>query len=144
MITNQSAVGRGIVTSEFVQCVHEQMLAEIGKREGRFAGVYFCPHSPAAGCDCRKPAPGMLVRAADDLGIDLTASFMVGDSLTDMDAANAVGACGILVLTGKGQSEADRLPNYVSNGGKQPIIAADIGEAAAIICEFQQSPGSRA
>jgi len=136
LVTNQSAVGRGIITREFVEEVHDRMLAEVERNGGRIDAVYFCPHHPQEGCVCRKPSPGMLHQAARDLQLDLQASFFVGDTATDMEAAQAVGATGILVLTGKGATEAGKLAG--SEMASLPIVA-DLEAAAHWIVERLES-----
>lgn len=100
MVTNQSGVGRGIVAREAVDAVNARLLAELG-----IDVAYVCPHSPHEGCDCRKPLPGMLHRAAQEHGIDLAASWMVGDAGSDMAAAAAAGARGVMVRTGRGREQ---------------------------------------
>ena len=109
LVTNQSAIGRRIITAEFVEGLHARMQAEIEAQGGRIDAIYFCPHHPKAGCACRKPLPGMLHQAALDLSLDLSSSYFVGDAVTDLEAAHAVGAEGILVLTGRGTEQALKL-----------------------------------
>jgi D-glycero-D-manno-heptose 1,7-bisphosphate phosphatase len=135
MVTNQSAVGRGILAAEDVEQIHDRLFAEVVRAGGRFAGVYYCPHHPEAGCDCRKPAPGMLIRAAHDLDIDLSSSVIVGDTLTDIEAGYAAGTRGILVLTGKGQDSSAKVNEHWPDAARRPHIAADIGEAVDIILQ---------
>ena len=130
MVTNQSAVGRGIITVAFVEEVHGRMSEEIVAHDGRIDAVYFCPHHPQANCLCRKPAPGMLRQAAEELGIDLGRSYMVGDALTDLEAARAVGATGILVLTGRGREQAAIL---AKRGETHAPIVADLEAAVEYI-----------
>ena len=107
--SNQPVVARGLVTEVEVQAVHEhleKLLIQAGASP--FAGWYFCPHHPNAtlpayrqACDCRKPKPGLLLRAARELGLDLSASFMVGDRITDIIAGARAGCRTVLVQTGK-------------------------------------------
>lgn len=108
VVTNQSAVGRGLVALERARDIEERVEAEIERSGGRIDAGYLCPHAPAAGCACRKPRPGMLLRAAADHGLDLTESWMVGDARTDLDAGRAVGARSLLVRTGRGADQAAR------------------------------------
>lgn len=132
IVTNQSAVGRNIITHEFVENVHERMLLELELQGARIARAYFCPHHPDAGCDCRKPAPGMLLRAASDLGLNLASCVMVGDSLRDIEAANSAGVRAILVRTGKGAREASLLSRSGSSCQCLAVVD-DIGAAADLI-----------
>lgn len=103
MITNQSGVGRGLFSLAQARDINRRLAKEVLARGGRLDGLYLCPHRPGDGCPCRKPAPGMLLDAARDLDLALDGSFVVGDALTDMEAAAAVKALGILVLTGRGR-----------------------------------------
>ncbi|HYQ48183.1 MAG TPA: HAD family hydrolase, partial [Thermodesulfovibrionales bacterium] len=98
-ITNQSGIARGMVQEEFVKKVNHIFLEQYG-----FEDFYYCPHHPADHCSCRKPEPGMLIRARNEHGIDLKRSIVVGDKDDDMVLAKVVGSKGILVRTGKAQS----------------------------------------
>lgn len=100
--TNQSGVGRGLFSDATLGRIHARMTREIEARGGRLAGVYYCPHAPDAGCDCRKPRPGLLERIGRELGVELAGVPVIGDKAGDLEAAAAVGARGILVLTGHG------------------------------------------
>ena len=98
IVTNQSGIGRGFYTEEDFQVLTERMCNELSRHGVSIAGVYFCPHLPEAAlpqyrktCDCRKPKPGLIHRALEELDIDLTRSAMVGDKSSDMQAALAAG-----------------------------------------------------
>jgi D-glycero-D-manno-heptose 1,7-bisphosphate phosphatase len=104
VITNQSGIGRGYMTEAALQEIHARMIAEVQAGGGHIDAVLYCPHAPQVGCDCRKPQPGMLHRAAADLGLALTQSYFVGDHLTDVQAGLAAGCRSILVLSGRGPS----------------------------------------
>jgi len=110
LITNQSGVGRGYFDERSVHQVHDILLAELGRCNAKLDSIYYCPHHPDADCDCRKPLPGMLHRAEKELGIDLTQSYVIGDKFVDVETAFAVGAKGILVLTGYGKGELEKYP----------------------------------
>lgn len=112
IVTNQSAIGRGLLTHTSLDAIHAYLLKHITAAGGRIDGIYVCPHHPADQCECRKPAPGLLLRAARELEIDLPTSVMIGDNLTDVLAAQAVGAKPILVSTGLGATQ----PLSASNG----------------------------
>jgi D-glycero-D-manno-heptose 1,7-bisphosphate phosphatase len=103
--TNQAAIARGLVAEDTVRRIHARMIAEVKRAGGRIDAVYFCPHHPDEKCGCRKPQPGLFVRAARDLDIDLTRSLVVGDAFSDIAAARAIGARPILVLTGRGRAQ---------------------------------------
>ena len=112
VVTNQSGVARGMLKEAFVEEVHQiiqSQLADIGEA---LDGHYYCPHEPSASieafrvdCDCRKPKPGMVTRAARDLGLDVERSVVVGDKWSDIRLANQAGARGVLVRTGYGRSQ---------------------------------------
>ena len=107
--TNQAAIGRGFVTRAAADAINAYVRKQIEAAGGRVDGLYMCPHRPEENCLCRKPAPGMLLEAARDLGIDLAASVMIGDALTDVKAARAAGVRSILVLTGLGRRQTREL-----------------------------------
>jgi histidinol-phosphate phosphatase family protein len=105
VVSNQSPIGRGMFTEDRLREINGR-LAEMLAAEGvGIAGWYWCPHAPWESCECRKPAPGMLLKARDELGVILENSWIVGDRLTDLRAGRAVGARAILVATGYGQGE---------------------------------------
>ena len=107
VITNQSAVGRGIITLEEAQAINDRLVVEVRKRNGRIDAVYMCPHAPSDNCQCRKPKPGLLLQAAADHNIDLSRSFMIGDALTDLAAGVAANISHtILLRTGRGSAQA--------------------------------------
>lgn len=109
LVSNQSAVGRGLVTLEQANRINDHVVQAIVAAGGRLDASYLCPHAPEAACDCRKPAPGMLLRAAHELQLDPGQSFMVGDAASDMEAARAAGVRGVLVKTGRGAGQAAAL-----------------------------------
>lgn len=114
VVTNQSCVGRGLASAEQVERVNRRC-AEIAHAQGaRFDEILVCPHAPEAGCECRKPLPGMLVAAAGRHGYDLFRSYMVGDSLRDLLAGRAAGATPLLVLTGKGERARPEHPEHLT------------------------------
>ncbi|MGH8372024.1 MAG: D-glycero-beta-D-manno-heptose 1,7-bisphosphate 7-phosphatase [Gammaproteobacteria bacterium] len=108
--SNQSGIGRGLFDLATLERIHRKMTAELAARGGHLDGIFFCPHAPDAGCDCRKPAPGLLRQIGSHYGVSLDAVPMIGDSLRDLQAAHAVGARPILVLNGKGQRTFEQLP----------------------------------
>jgi D-glycero-D-manno-heptose 1,7-bisphosphate phosphatase len=106
VITNQSAVGRGIITIEQVEAVNQRIIKEITQAGGRIDGLFLCPHTPDDDCLCRKPLPGLILQAAEALSIDLSSSALIGDALTDIQAGIAAGIQTlILVKTGRGQEQ---------------------------------------
>ncbi len=117
VVTNQAGVARGIFDEAFVADVHRALAARFAAGGAPLDGLYYCPHHPDGSvasyrreCECRKPKPGLLHRAACDHGLGLTRSFVVGDRWTDVELARAVGARGLLVRTGYGAVEAAQPP----------------------------------
>ncbi len=109
VVTNQSGVARGIFPEERVSEIHRELDRLLGTQGARVDRYYYCPHHPAEGigrykkdCPNRKPAPGMLLRAAREMDLDLQSSFLAGDRIADLQAGNAVGCRTILVRTGYG------------------------------------------
>jgi D-glycero-D-manno-heptose 1,7-bisphosphate phosphatase len=104
--TNQSGIARGLIRPEDLAAIHARLTAAVAAAGGELAGIFFCPHGPDDGCNCRKPRPGLLRRIEAELGYALAGQPVVGDSARDLDAARAVGARPILVLTGNGAATA--------------------------------------
>jgi D-glycero-D-manno-heptose 1,7-bisphosphate phosphatase len=111
VISNQSGIARGFLTEDDLGTIHEAIAHELLREGAHVDRFYFCPHHPTEGlppyrreCTCRKPLPGMLQQGAQDFGIDLTRSFVIGDRIVDIQAGAAVGATTFLVQTGYGTS----------------------------------------
>jgi D-glycero-D-manno-heptose 1,7-bisphosphate phosphatase len=102
--SNQSGIGRGLLDRNTLYAVHRKMRRAAERVGGSVDRIVYCPHLPGDGCDCRKPATGLLERLAGYYGVPLRGVPVIGDALRDLQAASAVGARPILVLTGKGQS----------------------------------------
>ena len=124
VITNQSGIARGYFSFDFVNKLHDRMIAELEGHNGRVDGIYVCPHHPHEGCACRKPRPGMLLQAAKKHGISLRRSFVIGDKIIDIKMAHSVGAKGILVLTGYGAEEIKSV--HQNSEDKPDHIAANL------------------
>ena len=107
--TNQAGVGRGLFSLEMLTRIHRKMASSIRDKGGRLDSVFFCPHSPADQCGCRKPKPGMLLEISDRLNIGLSGVPVVGDSLRDLEAAAAAGAMPVMVKTGRGRLTQEKL-----------------------------------
>ena len=91
IISNQSGIGRGMITREQAQAVHDRVMQVFWSAGVRFADAYYCPHAPDEGCQCRKPAPGLILTAAQALELDVARSVMIGDKSSDIMAARAAG-----------------------------------------------------
>jgi len=117
MVTNQSVVGRGIISITTAWEINRRLLKVMRAAGIRIDGIYLCPHAPAELCACRKPKPGLLLQASSDLSIDLTNSVMIGDAWTDLLAGQAAGvSTNILVRTGRGnQQYLSSVPPEVSS-----------------------------
>ena len=124
IVTNQSGVARGYFPETFILKIHASLQDQLVKEGAHIDAFYYCPHHPTEGhapyrrdCDCRKPAPGLLLRAARDLHIDLKRSYMIGDTMKDIQTGKAVGAKSILVRTGYGsdeKTEGGLIPDYIA------------------------------
>lgn len=112
VVTNQAGLARGYFSDDVLRATNERLVEELEQAGARLDGIYVCPHHPTEGappyrtrCECRKPAPGLLRRAAAELDLDLAASTIVGDKPSDLVPGRTVGARAVLVLTGYGRGE---------------------------------------
>ena len=128
IVTNQSGLARGLFGEAQRAAVQSRVDALLAGAGVHLDGAYFCPHHPefTGPCDCRKPAPGLYRQAAQELGIDLARSVYIGDRISDVEIAETVGGTGILVQTGYGAAEAQRVPSGVQ-------VAADLEAAADLV-----------
>lgn len=135
VITNQSAVGRKLISRENLESMHRLMRQAISEKGGKITDIFYCPHLPEDDCACRKPRPGLIEQAAEAYHIDLRTSVMVGDNAKDIACARNAG-CGraVLVKTGQGREAAGLLekqnlkPNYIAEdlwAAVRWIVAAD-------------------
>jgi D-glycero-D-manno-heptose 1,7-bisphosphate phosphatase len=122
--SNQSGIGRGLFDMGALNAINDKMYRALGQVGGRIDALFYCPHAAESNCDCRKPKPGMLLDIAQRFNVDLAGVPAVGDSLRDLQAAAAVDARPILVLTGKGTKtqKAGGLP-------ENTLVHADLAEA---------------
>jgi D,D-heptose 1,7-bisphosphate phosphatase len=131
VVSNQSGVARGFFSEEQLTAVQERIYDSVAGLGVRLDGFYYCPHHPEAEvalyrkeCDCRKPHPGLLLRAARELSIDLPGSWLVGDILDDVQAGRAAGCCTVLIQNG---NETE----WVMSPERQPhYVASDLASAA--------------
>ncbi|HXG91827.1 MAG TPA: D-glycero-beta-D-manno-heptose 1,7-bisphosphate 7-phosphatase [Blastocatellia bacterium] len=128
VITNQSGIARAMYTEEALAEIHARMVEELARDGARIDAIYYCPHHPRIGderyralCECRKPLPGMLHRAAREQAIDLARSYVIGDKASDINLAASVGARSALVLTGYGRETFDNRKQWPC----EPDIVAD-------------------
>jgi D-glycero-D-manno-heptose 1,7-bisphosphate phosphatase len=102
--TNQSGVGRGVMTEAELAAVHDKMSLDARRVQGSIDAIFYCPHAPDAGCSCRKPAPALIEAAIDRSGLARDDTLAVGDAVRDLDAAGAAGVRAALLRTGKGRA----------------------------------------
>lgn len=127
LVTNQSGVGRGYFGRGDVERVHGRLIELLAEQGVRLDAIYSCPHAPDAGCDCRKPAPGLITRAAAELGLDPASCFVIGDKPCDVNLGLVVNATTFLVTTGYGAAHAE-------SGGCAPHhVVQSLDEAARTI-----------
>ena len=131
VVTNQSGVSRGYFPEALVHQIHERMVAELAAGGARIDGIYYCPHKRDDACECRKPLPGMLERAAREHGIELAGSAVVGDRYSDIELARATGCRSFFVLTGYGRGDYEW---HRSEWKEQPdYVVEDLSEAVDVI-----------
>ena len=123
--TNQSGIGRGLFDMATLNAINDKMMEMVFRHGGRIDALFFCPHTAAEECNCRKPRTGMFEEIAARFHTELKGVPVIGDSLKDMQAADAVGAQPVLVLTGKGERtrEEGGLP-------RKTLVFRDLGEAS--------------
>lgn len=128
VVSNQSGLARGYFPKELLNQVHEKMDRLLAQEGAHIDGLYYCPHHPEAkemqyriDCNCRKPKTGMLLQAADEMNLDLSLSFVVGDRWSDIKCADRAGCLSVLVLTGYGRGDYEYIgpdqdiqPSYVA------------------------------
>jgi len=145
VVTNQSAVARGLLSENDLEKIHYLINLEFQKYGAHIDAFYYCPHHPEAGngpytqiCDCRKPKPGMLLRAAHELDIKLKKSYMLGDKLDDVETGHRAGCQSILVKTGYGNKAESLYNKEASDPLCQPsYIAENILEGVKCILEHR-------
>lgn len=107
VITNQSGIARGYFTEQTLSEIHARMISLLAGQDAQIDAVYYCPHHPDDKCDCRKPQPSMILKAAKDLDIDLSASYMIGDTEMDCEMAVRAGCRGAVKIAASGPTQAD-------------------------------------
>jgi D-glycero-D-manno-heptose 1,7-bisphosphate phosphatase len=135
LVTNQAGVARGYFTEDIITAVHGALERELERGGARLDAIYYCAHHPTVGeppyrldCDCRKPKPGLITRAARDFDIDLARSWMIGDRYSDVELAHNAGTRSCLVLSGYGRGEWEYQRHAWT---RQPdLVAEDLLEAA--------------
>jgi D-glycero-D-manno-heptose 1,7-bisphosphate phosphatase len=135
--TNQAGVASGMLSVEAVHEIHRRMVDAIGEMGGKIEKVYFCPHGKEEGCPCRKPRPGMLLRARAELGLEMQEAVFIGDSMSDIRAGLAAGIHSVLVLSGLG---LEQLRTYHHEANEPFRISLDLKHAAEFLLNGSYVP----
>jgi D-glycero-D-manno-heptose 1,7-bisphosphate phosphatase len=131
VVTNQGGIARNIFPESLVHEVHKKMIAELAAGGAHVDAIYFCPHKSEDTCECRKPNPGLLHRAAREHSLDLAASWIVGDRYGDLEMGHTTASRGILVMTGYGRGEYEL---HRSTWPRQPdALAENLRDAVRLI-----------
>lgn len=143
VVTNQSGIGRGLIDEERLKDIHQRMFDLFKENNAMLAGFYYCPHyinsiNPEyrKDCACRKPNPGMALKAADELDIELNGSYMVGDKMEDIEFGLNIDATPVLLLTGHGQKTLQHLSE---KSFRPAFVAKDLLEATDWILEKEKN-----
>jgi D-glycero-D-manno-heptose 1,7-bisphosphate phosphatase len=131
LITNQAGVGRGLIPPAVLEDMHRRLQQAVAEQGGRIFDIFHCPHHPDENCDCRKPAPGMILQAAANYRIDTAGTIMIGDNAKDIVCGRQAG-CGatILVRTGNG---LQALKDLAGIGIQPTAVAEDLLDAANMV-----------
>lgn len=135
IVSNQSPIGRGCQDRDTIVDLHMRIVDAIAASGGTVLASYLCPHAPADRCECRKPGAGLLRQAADDLGLSLPSSWMIGDAVSDIEAGLACGARPILVSTGRGRQQTP----LVRSAHPDCTVVADLSEVADLLLDAHRS-----
>jgi D-glycero-D-manno-heptose 1,7-bisphosphate phosphatase len=131
IITNQAGIGEGLITVDDFERIHAEVLQQIALSSLNILKTYMCPHATDDNCVCRKPKPDMILKAAKELSIDLSNTFMIGDHETDIQAAKSAGAKGILVKTTvnhQDESEADFIAENLTEAVDYILQSATVSQ----------------
>ncbi len=136
VVSNQAGIGWGAMPVQSVEQINARMIEEVEECGGRIKAIYYCPHRPDEGCDCRKPKSGLFLQAAREHGIDLPGSYLIGDSLSDIQAAARVGCTTILVKTGRGKESLEKCQQWSI---EPDYVAHDLAEAAGLVLAIDRT-----
>lgn len=132
VVSNQQGVAKGIIAENDLDAMEREISRQVEDAGGRITKFYYCKHLASDGCSCRKPEPGMILKAADEYGIDLAESVMVGDTAHDIAAGKSAGSRTVLALTGKlTRAEADNIPH------RPDYVADNLSDAVDFILSQQ-------
>ena len=130
VVTNQSGIARGLLGVDDLHRIHRRLRQESQIHGGDVDAFFFCPHGPRQGCACRKPQPGMVLASLARSGISPASAVMIGDRLSDLQAARAAGVRPLLVRTGQGRATAESLPS-----GETVDVFEDLAAAVRALCQ---------
>jgi D-glycero-D-manno-heptose 1,7-bisphosphate phosphatase len=133
--SNQSGIGRGLYDRAALEAIHRKMRRAVAKAGGAIDRIVSCPHRPEDGCECRKPAPGLLRRLEKHYGVSMRGVPVIGDSVRDLEAARAVEGRPLLVLTGNGQRTRETL---LARGWRVEIFENLLDAARAVVAEHER------
>lgn len=136
--TNQSGIGRNLMDTTALEAIHDKLRSQVRAAGGDVDRIAYCPHHPDDGCDCRKPAPGLYMQLSRAYGLPLDGVPVIGDTMRDLEAARAVNARAILVLTGNGEKTAAELHQR----GETVETFADLDAAAAALIAESGAKGN--
>jgi D-glycero-D-manno-heptose 1,7-bisphosphate phosphatase len=135
VVTNQAHVGRGLLTTDGLDRIHDRLRAMLADEGATVDAIEACPHTPADACTCRKPAPGLALRAAERFGFDPASSFVIGDHAGDVELGRRIEATSIQVLTGHGVEERGAAAPFADH------VAPDLAAAVDIIAALLPTGG---
>ncbi len=142
VVSNQSAVNRGLVSEETEYTINQHMLDRVRAHGGRLDAIYICPHTPDEQCPCRKPRPGLLLQAQRDHNLTLAGSYVIGDAVADIELAESMACHPVMVLTGRGASHLAKLSERQR---RMTHIAPDLGAAVEwVLSQEEQRLGKQA
>lgn len=128
VLTNQSGLGRGLFSADQLGQIHVRMIEHVQQRGGKIQSILFCPHHPDDNCDCRKPKIGLYTELSARLNVSFAGVFSVGDSLRDLQAAQAAGATPVLVRTGNGKKTQQKINDSPELGLSDVPVYADLSK----------------
>jgi histidinol-phosphate phosphatase family protein len=138
LVSNQSGIGRGLVTPEAAEEVHRRMTALLRSKGVELDGAYYCWHTPEQGCGCRKPAPGMVLQAANDFGLNLSCCFLVGDKESDLEAGRQAGCKTIFLSSGQPADGLQAEPEAIARDWRQVLEKILAVSGATPICQTKR------
>ncbi len=138
IVSNQSGIGRGLIKPEEAAAVHARVVERFAAEGVSFAGAYMCPHAPDEDCACRKPAPGMLLQAAEELGLSLEHSVMIGDKQADVQAGWRAG-CGAAIRFGAGCADREAAMAASAPAGTRTAACEDWPAVVAFVASLPEA-----